>query len=73
MTILFKRIIILLVLACFIAVAVPARAEDHGPDVRYTGAPGDETGASCHGGTAVNACGGNLAIQLAGATPARPA
>lgn len=41
-----------------------ALAEDHGPDPRLTGAPGDQTCASCHTGTALNAGGGSVAIEL---------
>ena len=51
---------------------LPVMAEDHGPDPRFTGAPGDDTCLSCHGGTALNAGGGNVKLTLAGGSTYTP-
>lgn len=47
-------------------------AEDHGPDPRLTGAPGDQTCAQCHTGTAVNEGGGNVALTVPSGTTYTP-
>lgn len=47
-------------------------ADDHGPDPRLTGAPGDQTCVACHLGTAVNAGGGSVKLSLPGGTTYTP-
>ena len=54
------------ILTLFLSAAFLVCAEDHGPDVRLTGAPGDLTCVACHTGTALNAGGGSVAVTASG-------
>jgi len=56
-------------IACLAAVVpVLLWAYSEGPPARHTGAPGEDTCAVCHGGTAVNGGGGRLEILFPDAT-----
>ncbi|MEZ5402368.1 MAG: choice-of-anchor V domain-containing protein [Bryobacteraceae bacterium] len=54
---------LLIFTAVTLSLVTSVRAEDHGPDVRLTGAPGDENCTSCHTGAALNGGGGSVAIE----------
>lgn len=59
-------------LTVFAAVPVVLYADVNGADPRLTGAPGENTCVSCHGGTALNGGGGALKITLDGGSTYTP-